>query len=126
MGKRMLLNHIGVAVRSIDEAIKSMPGELYPSRNKTYDPSWRCNMQIWVWNGIPYELVESTTLARETKFNIYHQCYEVADIEEATRDAKEIGGIVIDGPKPAVLFNGRRVVFVQMPGHQLIEYLEEK
>jgi methylmalonyl-CoA/ethylmalonyl-CoA epimerase len=66
-------------------------------------------------------------LTRKNRFGlIYHSCFETADLT-ATLSAWEEKGlraVCISEPKPAVLFNGRKVSFYMVNGAGLIELLE--
>lgn len=56
-------------------------------------------------------------------FKLYHVCYEVPDIRTALASHVNAGGVVVSDPKPAILFKGKLVCFIQMP-LGLIELLQ--
>jgi methylmalonyl-CoA/ethylmalonyl-CoA epimerase len=55
---------------------------------------------------------------------LYHLCFEVEDIEGTLEKARTRGALVISGPTPAKLFNGRRIAFIYGPDHYVVEFLE--
>lgn len=59
---------------------------------------------------------------------VYHVCYLADDIESAVADMKSAGLRVLPvvEPKPAILFDGRRVGFYMARGLGLIEILERE
>jgi methylmalonyl-CoA/ethylmalonyl-CoA epimerase len=55
---------------------------------------------------------------------LYHFGYEVADVSEGSKSLSGSGFKVISEPKPAVAFNGRKVVFLIRSGRMVIELIE--
>jgi methylmalonyl-CoA/ethylmalonyl-CoA epimerase len=55
---------------------------------------------------------------------IYHQAFEVDDIESAIADLERAGARVAAPPTPAVAFEGRRIVFLLFGGMQMVELIE--
>ena len=56
--------------------------------------------------------------------SLYHLCYEVRDIEKTVKSWVEHGSFLLSPPKPAIVFNGKRVCFV-MNKLGIFEFLEE-
>lgn len=61
-------------------------------------------------------------LSREV--GAYHICYEVPDIDQALRDVRAKGCLVVSPPVLATAFGGRRIAWFLTPTKQLIEILE--
>ncbi|MFW9926740.1 MAG: VOC family protein [Candidatus Thorarchaeota archaeon] len=55
---------------------------------------------------------------------LYHLCYEVSDIEEAKKKARESGAIIISQPVEAPLFDNRKICFLFTRDHYVIELVE--
>jgi len=54
----------------------------------------------------------------------YHVCYEVPDLEQALKEAREQGCLLLGAPVPAVAFGGRRIAWCYTPTRQLFEVVE--
>ena len=54
----------------------------------------------------------------------YHLCYTVEKLDEAILDFEDKGAVVVSTPKPAILFDGKRVAFLLIRSG-LIELLED-
>lgn len=61
---------------------------------------------------------------RERGGGLHHVCYEVRDVDEEMAGMKARGAMIVSRPKPAVAFQGRRIVWMLAPGKLLIELLE--
>ena len=55
----------------------------------------------------------------------YHICYSSDRFDSEIEELKKQGYKVVIDPKPAVAFNGRRVVFLMNIGFGLMEIVEE-
>jgi glyoxalase/bleomycin resistance protein/dioxygenase superfamily protein len=55
---------------------------------------------------------------------VYHEAYEVADLEAALRRLVEGGNVVVRPALPAVAFDGRRIAFVMLSNMGLVEVIE--
>lgn len=57
---------------------------------------------------------------------IYHTCYVTEDLRAALAafEADGVNPICVSPPKPAVLFNGKKVSFYNIPGVGLVEILQ--
>ena len=122
-------HHIGIACADIDAAAEHVHRayEVVSDTGTVYDPEQRAHVRLFN-EGRPgaIELVAgpvvAALLARKTSY--YHICYTTSDIEATLSQAAALGAIRISEPKPAVLFQGRRVAFVYTP-LGLVEFLEE-
>ena len=115
----MKLHHIGISVPNIDEAYYQLFGSVKEVTGKVYDGGQNAVLKMYNWNGAPVELIEN-----DKPWNMYHICFEVESLVDAVRIAKDNGYVEITEPKPAPLFDGRRVVFVMGRNHDIIEFLE--
>lgn len=55
---------------------------------------------------------------------LYHQAYEVQDLDSAIERHTRAGAVVVSKPVPAVAFGGRRVSFLMLPTMFLVELIE--
>ena len=106
----MLLHHIGIACRDIDQTVQSL--------KKNYDIASvskiifdeRQNAKLCLVetnNGITIELIAGSTVSNLLKKGIsyYHLCFSVKDIFAEIKRLKSNGAIIVSPPKPAILFN---------------------
>lgn len=127
------LVHVGVVVRSIDEALeqhRQMWGVLRVE-GPYYDPEQGVNVAFLYPEGSTcIELIEpadeSSPVDNFLKRGggLAHLCFEVPDLDAQLEQARAGGAVIASPPKPAVAFEGRRVAFVRTSGRQLIEYVE--
>ncbi len=61
---------------------------------------------------------------REKGGGFHHVCYEVADLEGHMREMKARGALIVNRPKPAVAFGGRRIAWMLTAEGMLVELLE--
>ena len=61
----------------------------------------------------------------KTKQNLYHTCWEVKDITKTIEYFCTSGAVLISKPKPAVLFDNRKVAFLYTE-IGIVELLEGK
>ncbi len=54
----------------------------------------------------------------------YHACYEVVDLDGAVEELAGAGAVLVRAPLPAVAFGGRRIAWLFLPNHHLVELLE--
>lgn len=131
----MKFKHVGVAVSDISPAIKTYE-ELFGYRvtkGPIDDPLQKVSVCFLAHDDNPevaIELVAPTSedspirnlLSKGT--GPYHLCFETADLEETARDFVGKGCAVVQNPKPAVAFGGRRIMWLFTPLRQLVELLE--
>ena len=128
-------HHFGLAVRDVAAALKVLEGLGYTCSDEIYDPLQEVRL-VWCTHATmpAMELVAPTdkpgpidNILEHSSESIYHLCYEARNIEESI-DAIKAAGIrvlPVAPPKPAVLFDNRRVGFYQLKGFGLIEIVEE-
>jgi methylmalonyl-CoA/ethylmalonyl-CoA epimerase len=125
--------HLGVAVRDLNTALTFYEQVLgfQLLHGPVDDPVQQVTVCfVGATDGVEIELIAplgdqspvARYLARET--GAYHICYEVPDIEQALRDVREKGCLVISPPVPATAFGGRRIAWFYTPTKHLIEILE--
>lgn len=121
-----------MAVNNIEEAYTALRAEesATPLTDTTFDPEQGAHLRLVDVGGLPTELVQdaaegpvSAWLKRGCK--LYHICYEVDDLDQSLEEARLRGCAVVSPPKPAVLFDGRRVAFVMDRVRGLVEFLEK-
>lgn len=124
----MKLHHIGIATGDIDKLtvyVEKTIGIAHKSE-KIYDEqqqAWLCMLELA--DGSRLELIEGNAVKRFLKkhINLYHICYEVEDIVQEKENWLSRGGVLVSDEKSAVLFNGRKVVFL-MSQIGLVELLQ--
>lgn len=126
----MKFHHTGVAVDNIQNAIDTyrMLGPVQLKTARVVDQLQDgANLQIISFLGRSYELVSGPVVEglRKKNVSMYHDCFEVPDIESAILDMREAGFSLVRSVRPAKLFNGRKVCFLYRESVGLIELLEE-
>ena len=129
-------HHLGVAVQAMDKAIACYQNILaYRVLSGPFDDHVQRVSVCFVGTGspgeIPFELVaplgDNSPIDNIVKKGVatYHICYEVDDIESALGYLREKNCRIVSEPTPAVAFSGRRIAWLYLPTHQLIELLEQ-
>jgi methylmalonyl-CoA/ethylmalonyl-CoA epimerase len=130
------LHHIGFIVQSIEA---SMPGFLQ-SMSGTWDgkvfhdPIQRVNVAFLSTPGtdVQIELVEPAAERNPVAAflanggGIHHICYEVEDCDAALALMRERKALVVNRPRPAVAFDGRRVAWILTAEKLLVEFVETR
>ena len=126
--------HFGLATRQPEATLRFLGALGYESHEPINDPLQRVDLVlcrhasmpavevIWAAQaGGPLEAV----LAAQPQ-SIYHLCYSSSDLQQSLTAMKAAGQrvITISAPKPAILFDNRRVSFYMVRGFGLIEILE--
>lgn len=121
-GEDAVLDHIGIAVRSIDENLKNA--------NKITDPVQRVRVAFMKLQDVMIELVEPidddspVTRYLHKGNTLYHMCYRVPDINSAIKISREKGFHCIAKPVPAVAFNNRKIAWLFSKAYGLFELVE--
>ncbi|MCW8128234.1 amino acid adenylation domain-containing protein [Microbulbifer halophilus] len=126
----MDFHHIGVACADMDSGIAYVRSQfqIQEISETVYDPLQDATLcLIAIQGGTRIELVSGAQVAGllARGITLYHTCYEVDDLAAAMEGALASGGTLVAEPKPAVLFDNRRVAFVQTP-LGLVEFLERQ
>ena len=129
------INHIGIAVKSIEEALKFYTERLgLESMEAVEVPEQKVRVASLRIGESRIELVESTSpdspIAKFLKMRgegIHHIAFEVTDIEKRLKELKEKGVRLID-EKPRLGAHGTRIAFIHPKSTQgvLIELVEKK
>lgn len=124
-------HHVGVAVRSIRDAVASYSQTLGArvESETIHDPEQGVRICFVKLGDLRIELLEPAAepspvdgvLKRGVA--IYHVCYEVDNLDDALSRVSEHGHPIVSPPKPAAAFGGRRVAFFTCRG-LLIELVE--
>jgi methylmalonyl-CoA/ethylmalonyl-CoA epimerase len=123
-GPEARFHHVGLAVRSIEEAASGIPN--------WEDPIQRVRVGFLDMHGAPIEFVEPVgdrspvTRSLEKGQKLLHLCFEVPDLDAALRIGAERGFRALGPPAPAVAFGGRRICWVFSSIYGLVELLEGK
>ena len=130
----LAFHHLGLAVRRPERAIPWLEGLGYQIGQTVRDELQKVNLIMCSSPSMPaVEIVfESGTagpLAGILKANatmIYHVCYETESLDHSLSAIKNDSIVVlaISPPKPAILFQGRKVSFYQIQGFGMIEIME--
>lgn len=127
-------HHFGLASNRPEQSLKFLDVLGYTPVRHVYDPIQNVNLSLCTHSAMPtVELVAPgegegplDTILATASGSIYHLCYETEDLEESLRSVKSGGFrvVCISSPKPAVLFDNRRVSFYMIRDFGIIELLE--
>lgn len=123
----MKLHHIGIATKSIPKTLEYLKKkfDVVEESDTVYDPNQDAELlMLTMSDGHMIELISGAvveTFVKKRQY-LYHLCYSVDSIDSAIENHFS-GDVVLSEPKPAVLFGGKRVVFI-MTKIGLVELLE--
>jgi methylmalonyl-CoA/ethylmalonyl-CoA epimerase len=132
----MKLHHVGIVVDDIESGIqryKALFG-FVPITEVVDDPIQKVSVVLLSGpeaDGAPIELIaplaDDSPVSNILKGNVrlYHLCFLVENIEEALRNFRSQGAIIVSGPVPADLFEGKRIAFVYTPDKYVVELREK-
>lgn len=124
-------HHLGLATRAIEiEAAELRHLGYRPEGPAFVDVLQGIRGQFMVGPGPRIEVLAPTDgspvlepwLAKGIK--LYHQAFEVADLDSELARHKAAGAMVVVQPTAAVAFGGRRIAFAMLPSLLLIELIE--
>jgi methylmalonyl-CoA/ethylmalonyl-CoA epimerase len=123
----MKLHHIGIACENIEEEMASISrvNSVRECTPVVYDPEQDATVVLLTLeDGSRIELITGRQVETMLNKNItyYHLCFEVGNIDEEIDRLVAEGAILLSPPKPALLFNGRRVAFLHVT-YGIIELL---
>lgn len=125
----MNVHHIGIACKDIEQAIidfKKFHNVIWESEivEDPLQSAFLCLLKTDL--GLDYEFISGPQVEKMAKKGIsyYHICYEVESIEASIEDLISKGAMMVSAPKPAILFNNKRVSFLYLP-YGLIELVEK-
>ena len=125
----MKVHHLGLACNDIEkEKLNIAKFHNVISVSETiFDPEQNASLcYIRLAEGISLELISGKQVENLVKNKIfyYHICYETSEFDKQIKKYVAQGAILMSAPKPALLFNNRRVAFLYLP-YGIIELLEE-
>jgi glyoxalase/bleomycin resistance protein/dioxygenase superfamily protein len=127
----LAFHHLGVACRNLDAEAKILEGLGYRQEGPEFeDPVQGIRGRFLVGPGPRLEILvalgESKVLEPWLRagVKIYHQAFEVANLEAGLAQLAGQRGKVVVAPVPAVAFGARRICFVMMPNLMLLELIE--
>ena len=125
-------HHIGIVVRSIEDYLKH---SIFSQniQDPVYDPLQDSNIVlIETDKALFIELIEPVTseattydfLHRSGKSSIFHHtCFEVPNKDFVDNICKKLSIKIFWGPHPAVLFDGKDIMFGYNKNQEIIEFL---
>jgi len=122
-GQDACFDHVGIAVRSIDDAVTGAQAIV--------DPVQKVAVAFININNFRVELVEPLNEASpicnmlKKQQNLYHICFKVNDIEGAIEQARKNSFHCIANPVPAIAFENKRIAWLFSRTYGLIELLEK-
>lgn len=124
----MRLHHIGIAARDMNNTIACLE-EMFEVAKKspiTWDEHQKAKLcMLELLDGSRIELVAGEAVKNIVrKRKLYHVCYETRDLDASIKEMEQMGALLIVPPKEAVLFENRRVAFLQTE-IGMVELLEE-
>ena len=128
-----VFHHVGIAVKDFKAGVKFYTGLGYSASQPVIDKHQNVELVMLKSDSFPdIELIkpvnENSPVNNYLKnYNemIYHFCYETNDlIKMLDILKKDFRVICISEPKPAVLFDGRKVSFYYIKDVGIVEFLE--
>jgi methylmalonyl-CoA/ethylmalonyl-CoA epimerase len=132
----MKLHHVGIVVKDIENGIQRYKAmfDFVPITKVVNDPVQKVSVVLLSDSekgSVPLELIAPLTddspvsKILQGNMHLYHLCFLVNDIKEALKKFRSNGAIIISGPVPADLFEGKRIAFVYTPDKYVVELLEK-
>lgn len=125
----MIIHHFGVACSDLRGTLEQVR-KLFPVSDCSeivHDAEQNADLCLVAVEGSPpLELISGPVVENLVRKGImlYHICWEVDDMETALARLCDGGCLIVSSPKPAILFDFRRVAFLRSP-IGLIEILEK-
>jgi methylmalonyl-CoA/ethylmalonyl-CoA epimerase len=124
----MKLHHLGVACEDISAALGfiAQSQTILSQSGIVFDPLQNASLcMVQLADGTVIELISGPKVENLVKRRLflYHTCWETADFDRQLSSLCENGCLLVSPPKPALLFNEKRVAFLNSP-LGLIELLE--
>ena len=125
----MKIHHIGIACQNIEEGIEEFKKyhNIISQSEIVSDELQNAKLCIVTTDiGINFEFISGDQVSRLLKKGIsyYHVCYEVESFDLTIKDFLSKGAVMISAPKPAILFNDRKVSFLYL-SYGIVELLEK-
>lgn len=125
----MRFHHVGIATKEITELKKSLKSTFNITKESeiVFDAEQQAMLcMLEIGNGLNLELIQGKAMEHLVAKGVtyYHLCFSVSDIESELKRLTANTAILVREPKPAVLFNGKKVAFL-LTEMGLIELIEE-
>lgn len=124
-------HHIGLACSSLQREIKAHESLGYRIEGAAFhDPIQHINGIFMVHGPMRIELIEPAGEHSPVRnlvtrgIKMYHQCFEVADIQKSLSDLEAQGARTIVAPVPAVAFDGRVIAFLMLRTSLIVELIQ--
>ena len=126
----MKFHHVGVACKNINEELVNISAihQVIEKSATVFDQAQNAELVLLTLaDGTRIELISGKPVETFLKKNItyYHLCFEVDDIDTEIDRLVNAGAFLISEPKPAILFNNRKVAFLNV-SYGMIELLNSK
>lgn len=115
----MKFHHIGIACSDMEQAVsqfKTMHQGAREVSDVVFDPEQNAYLQLLEMpEGSHFEFVSGPAVASflGRKIELYHTCFETPEFEDSIDHFIRQKAIPLGAAKPAILFNGRRVIFLK-------------
>jgi len=125
----MKIHHVGIACQDINEAIQEFRKHhtILEQSKIVYDELQNAYLcMIKADTGFDYEFISGEQVNKLSKKGVtyYHLCYEVDNLEEEIQKALNNDAKIISEPKPAILFQNKKVAFLYF-SYGLVEFVEK-
>ena len=126
-------HHYGLAIESFEVTSHFLKALDYELGQSVYDDNQKifCSLNTHktlppielLWAGTDKSPIDN--ILKNKGSSIYHLCYEVEDLDKLLEEfkARNIRFLCLSQPKPAILFNNRKVCFYHIHGFGIVEYL---
>jgi methylmalonyl-CoA/ethylmalonyl-CoA epimerase len=127
----IVFHHVGIACKNIEPVRRQFLKHHEDAKlvsDVVFDPEQNAHLQlVQLSNGVHFEFISGPVVSRfvEHKIELYHTCFEADDFDEEIKRLLKTGAIPLGPPKPAILFGGRRVIFMKTT-YGIVEYLESE
>ena len=126
----MKLHHIGIVCKDIQKEKERLKNfhQINHETEIVHDELQNADLcMLNVDDNVNLELIAGPVVEKFIAKGIQyaHLCWEVDDIEQAIAQNKEKGALLVSEPKPAVLFDMKKVAFMYFP-YGLVELIEVK
>lgn len=113
----MKFHHVGIACKNIIDELASVAKihEILEQSPIIFDNEQNAELcLLTISDGLKIELISGKQVETIIKKRItyYHLCFEVEDLNSEIERLVKEGAILISPPKPAILFDNRKVAFL--------------
>lgn len=131
--KDWTVHHYGLATDNLERSMEAMAALGYKIGNITYDAVQKVRVAfVFRDQEAMIELVcdadengPTRRFLSQGRNGLYHICYEVDNVEEATKKLREEGFLLRHAPVPAVACGGRKIAWMYNRHIGLIELVEK-